>query len=225
MRRILILRLWNDSPAYNAMKQLHLAHEDNSVFVAYDPTLETKWTYRPDDRTILLRGTETYIPGILQKTLDGIRICMHLFQFDVLVRSNASTVIDCKELDRLLPNDAPYIYGGTPFAICWVDEAAGITADVLPELYGDVFMSGTGITLCRGMCGVLLHCAPQLKSNLVDDVSIGVLFRTLPVTWNTAFSCGVGRVTNCVFYRFCSDDRMGDAADIATQYTLLGLGH
>ena len=43
-------------------------------------------------------GCESYIPGILHKTLEAMEYCVRNLAFDVIVRSNISTVIDFRRL-------------------------------------------------------------------------------------------------------------------------------
>lgn len=215
MKKILVLRIYNSDPFYDQMKELHMKY-DNSYFVTYDPTLENEWTV--DGRTIKIKGNESFKPGILEKTLKALEICLD-FKWDYIIRSNMSTVIDLNELQKKLEN-VDSIYGGHVFELKWTCDRSGITQEVLNKIYGLKFVSGSTIVMSRDICELLVKNASECNRTLIDDVSIGVFLKNIPST-HIPFSESIELVPNCCFYRFrdYSYDRSQNVIDMGLHYS------
>ena len=216
--KILVLRIYNADKYYDQMKDLHMKYDD-SIFVTYCPTLESEWEI--DGRMIKIRGNESYMPGILEKTLKAIEICLENFEFDYLVRSNMSMVIDLKELESKIKNTW---YGGHIFNLTWTCEFSGITPQVLEKLYGLQFISGSCIVYSRNLCKYIVEQGEQCDRSLADDVSLGLLLRDTNADINIPFREGIPAIVEkCCFYRYrdFSEDRSQNIIDMEAQYKLL----
>jgi hypothetical protein len=217
--RILVLRIYNSTPEYDLMYQHHFVN-DESIFVCYNEKLNQPWKYDPNKRLIELKGTESKVPGVLDKTMKGLEICLGLFDFDVLVRSNISTVINLKELESQI-NHLPSVYGGHPWVLDWFDWKFGINHETLPKYRHTEFISGTSIVLSRNHCQFLVQNKNKLDYSIVDDVSIGYLMKEKGgVNFRSYYSEKGVPEKNVCFYRFCGEDRIKDANSISRLYRL-----
>ena len=135
---------------------------------------------------ILVPGTESFVPGILHKTLEALAHCARRYAFDFCVRSNASTVIDFARLplDELDGPDGP-------------DGPDGRVAYASTYVWrGDApFASGTNIVLSRAAVEYVLAHRAELDMRVIDDVALGALLRrvtapvqlSVPMAWNAEF--------------------------------------
>lgn len=111
--------------------------------------------------TIFVKGNETYIPGILNKTIEAIR-AIGLTDYDFIWRTNLSSVLDfaglAKYIDSLCVSSM--FYGGF----------TGLSVD------GSVsFASGAGFLMSRDVAIYLVDNRDLLRWDLIDDVAIGAL--------------------------------------------------
>lgn len=236
MVKALILRIYNSTPIYDAMKKLHMEN-DNSIFVTFNPDIDTEWKYTESERLIEVRGEESFIPGILDKTVVGLRACLELFDFDFLVRSNASTVIDTVELASQLENYSrdKHFCSGHTWPMEWIDgDLRFTTINWLGK--GLPLITGIGIVMSRVTCQYLVDNQNLLDRSRIDDVSIALALETLEkIHLNMPRSeREPGIVKGVCFYRFRSDgpapwlgihtgnpDRAEDIVSIEKQYKLL----
>ena len=122
-----------------------------------------------------IRGKETYVPGILDKTIRAIEYCHDNLSYTYLVRSNISTVIDFSKLDESKLVDK--YMGCDQNRLQWLDEPAGIKDK---SLWGTSYIGGIGIIMTRDTVSFLLEHKAEINMNVVDDVSIGALFSMYP---------------------------------------------
>jgi len=67
------------------------------------------------------------MPGLLDKTIRAMEICLKLFKFDYLIRSNISTVIDIEKFNKeILAYNSDFKYGGKVLELYWLHPEAGI---------------------------------------------------------------------------------------------------
>jgi len=109
-----------------------------------------------DAMTIFVKGDETYIPGILNKTIEAIRAIG--LSFDYIWRTNLSSVLDYQGLldyvDSCETSYAGYV---------------GTSVD------GYQFASGAGFLMSRDVVNYLLNNERLLMRDVIDDVAIGRL--------------------------------------------------
>ena len=111
-------------------------------------------------------GCESYIPGILYKTLEALEYCVRNFHFDFIVRSNISTVIDFPRLPLHELTDE-IVYAS---AYMWNKDDRD-----------NVYASGTNIILNRAAVDFLISHRDQINSDDIDDVAIGRLLSRVTV--------------------------------------------
>ena len=143
-------------------------------------------------------GLESYIPGILHKTLEALVYCVRNFRFDFIVRSNISTVIDFPRLPLHELTDT-LVYAS---AYMWNKDDRS-----------SAFASGTNIILNRAAVDFMLLHRDRMRRETIDDVAIGALLsnETIPrqlsteMRWND--ESGAGAV-----FRNRSESRHEDVA-------------
>ena len=203
---IVNLVIYNESSSYERLMRRELERLEyrgvKRLFVSLSPECTA---VHERDGTLHIPGSESFIPGILHKTLEALSYCASSFRFEFVVRSNISTVIDFDKLMGIIPHrNRGVLYASTHI---WGPGSA------------DAFASGTNIVLNEAAASYLLSARGYLNMDAIDDVSIGELMRRVtkplqlnqPMVWNDdseASSIGV-------VFRNRSEDRMKDVARMA----------
>jgi hypothetical protein len=174
MVKILNLILYNNNGAYNGMRQVlrkYLSHTDNKFFFyCFDENITENYVI--DGDMILIKGKETFIPGIFLKTVKAIEIVLQ-YEFDYLLRSNISTIVDHINLNNYL-SSTDIKYGGSGIiTLNWLDPPYGIRDH---RYRGTKYAHGTGIILSRAMAQMMIDNKDKLNYDVIDDVSIGLFF-------------------------------------------------
>ena len=154
-----------------------------------------------EDDMIYIKGTETYVPGILEKTIKVFEITKNM-EYDFLLRSNISTVIDYSKLNDILykiPDDVIYA-GGSCRLLTWLDPDYGIH-----KIYNIPFILGTSIILKREGVHKLINNKNVLSETIIDDVAIGLFFKHFgdkPYGFDSYYRYNLSCMTNdVIFYR------------------------
>jgi hypothetical protein len=171
--KILVLRIFNHTNEYDAMQQIHKKYNEDSIYIMYNPTLKTEYLYDKEEQMLEIQGSESYIPGVLDKTIKAIRICLELFDFDILIRSNISSILNIDYLQKQLSqrNNLTNLYGGYPIQ-CNSSEL---------NIFNVYFASGTSIVLSRDLCQTLVNDHCKLHYTVIDDVAIGMFMKDIDV--------------------------------------------
>lgn len=176
---ILNLVLYSDSPEYNEMYKITNEHYKKyknvkTVYYTFFKN-ETKENYKYDDKKNILyiRGKDTYLPGVLDKTLKTFYYFKDDYKkYDYIVRSNISSIVNfdnlCKELER-----TPLDYGSSIYLMIhknYRDPSCGINDD---RYQGTEYASGTCIILSKRLFGEIISKLNLFDYSVIDDVSIG----------------------------------------------------
>lgn len=115
---------------------------------------------------------ESFIPGILDKTLLSMKDALEEAGADVIVRTNLSSVYLWPKLADFLHKQVAAA-GGT--AAAWV---AGYSPD-------RSHLSGCNLIMSRAAAEAVLNLQGSLRRDLIDDVAISALCRAqrIPVRW------------------------------------------
>lgn len=177
-------------PMSDRVKILHLvlfSHDGSSYDNMYKITSEyykqfanvktIYYTYSPDisdpyelkHNILYIKGNETYIPGILDKTIQAFEYFDNdLYEYDYVVRSNISTIINFNILNKYLVNNS-------------VDYASGMMNDLQINIKHkhidndrNAYASGTSIIMSVDTMRLLLRGKHLLHRDLIDDVAIGL---------------------------------------------------
>ena len=130
--------------------------------------------YEIVDNIIYISGKESYIPGILEKTLKAFDIFKY-YDYDYIVRSNISTIINYKELFKHLKMEN-FDYGGPQYyTFTTIDLQAGMTKEK-NDIYKDHhFITGICVIFSKKTIKLLTdNMEDVLLYELIDDVAIGV---------------------------------------------------
>jgi hypothetical protein len=177
------------------------SNNNNITFYFYCYKEDLQEEYMIEDDMIYIKGAETYVPGILEKTIKVFEITKNM-EYDFLLRSNISTVIDYSKLDNILykiPDDVIYA-GGFCCLHNWIDNPSGIH-----KIYNIRFILGTSIILRREGVHKLINNKNVLSKTIIDDVAIGLFFNHFgdkPYGFDNYYRYNLSCVTNgVVFYR------------------------
>ena len=189
MIKILHLVLYSDDVYYNQMFDIlndfykHYENHNNKFFIkTYYYKFNSIITNDIEviDNIIHIKGEESFIPGILEKTLIAFKYIQKEFQednYNYLIRSNISSIIDFNLLVPELEKN-PIIYGSTNAGYFnYHDISSGIIDDIF-------FASGTNIIISNDGYKKLIDNLHLINKTNLDDVSIAILFKKLNISCN-----------------------------------------
>lgn len=167
------LVLYSNDKEYDKMYELTSKYYSKfsnvkTIYYKFDENIVNDYELRKN--ILHIKGKETYIPGILDKTIKAFQyIIDNHSHFDYVIRSNISTIVDFHLLTTYL-QETPIQFGG--------GLKNGIRGDKNhPDLENLIFASGTSIILSNATLKDLLNKKHHIRNDLIDDVSIGVLMR------------------------------------------------
>ena len=207
---ILNLILYYPSPHEDVMKEVLTTYLKTLPMVQfYFITLrQQEQDIVVEDHVMYIRGNETYIPGILDKTIRAMAYCHTNMSYQYLVRSNISTVIDFYKLNES-ELTAKYM-GCDQNNLQWLDPYGGITDQ---SLWGTRYIGGIGIIMTPDTVSFLLAHKDEIRMDVIDDVSLGAFFTKYNVfSLKTVATTHYNNETPAICYRNRSDDRFEDVA-------------
>jgi hypothetical protein len=125
-----------------------------------------------DGDVINIKGIETYIPGILNKTIDALLLFKNngeYEKYDYIVRSNISSIVNFSLLSKQLELSPVEYYGSTNIGHFTLDNIN------VP------FASGTNIILSNKGYLTLVNNINLLDRAFIDDISIAIFFYKLNI--------------------------------------------
>ncbi|MEL7060299.1 MAG: hypothetical protein AAGN46_09775 [Acidobacteriota bacterium] len=150
--------------------------------IIQDPTSDVDRVCPPEHQTLI-------VPGILLKTIYALELLQN--RYDVFFRTNLSSMLKLSAFDRFVQgHDLRY-----SSAFVWVDAlrqqlehigqiGPGRSVESLEELKGyegNSFASGSGYFLNQAEAKLLIDQKDRIRFDLVDDVSIGLMFPSCDV--------------------------------------------
>lgn len=188
-----------------------------TYYYCFDPNINEKYKIKAD--ILYIKGDEGYIPNILDKTIKAFEF-FNDFDYDYIVRSNISTIINFNLLSDKLLKDKPD-YGGGVTEIETLNSEAGI---IDTNLIGLNYVSGTNIILSNKTVNRILENTCQCTQNninydLIDDVAIGLLIRDyMPdielTIYNDYYTLEYETMKDYIFYRNRTEDRYKDVENM-----------
>jgi len=204
---ILILSVFNHDKLYDKMYEKNMEYLDTMnetygtlmrnirfYYVRADPEC-TVPVLNERTRMLVVPGTESWCPGILKKTIAGFRFFSSSalnfdFDFDYVVRTNASTFIDLEGLYNELSQvhlassihaldvsaRCPYIAMGhvSNLDSDTINYIYGLTEDSMNLYRNERFFQGVCIIMNRALYNDLVdYSATSINCNIVDDVELG----------------------------------------------------
>ena len=186
MVKILNLVLYSDNnksyiKMYNILRNYNNFNNIKTYFYKYDNTIDNDIEFVDD--IIKIKGEETMIPGILDKTIIALKSVENIIvDYDYVIRTNISSIVNYKLLIEELEKNPITYYGGTHVMnLCWLDIPFGIVDN---KHFNTPFASGTNIILSKKGYKLLIDNSHFLDRTIIDDVSIGILFKKLNTCFN-----------------------------------------
>ncbi len=215
--KILNLVLYSENdPVYPLMRDVIREHSQRypyvqTLFYMYDQAIAADYDISGD--LLRIRGVETYVPGILNKTVDAMHITQN-WDYDLLIRTNISTIVDfggivgyCRSPD--------FFAGGYIHTVSsdWRDEKGGLFDG---RFTGKSFISGCCMILSRAAVSLVTNRRQFIDTSVIDDVTIsdflfykmGKTFTNL--THKVVLYANMYDPTKLVFRNFTYGNRMAD---------------
>ena len=172
------LVLYSDDREYNEMKEITQVFYDKfenvkTIYYNFDDKINEE--YKMEGNVLKIKGKESYVPGILDKTVKAMEYVVN-YEYDYLVRSNISTIVDFKLLDEELTKKPMEYGGGLINNLQNLDENAGIKNQTY---FGLKYVSGTSIIMSKKTLKTMIENKDKIDYKILDDVSIGLLMRFL----------------------------------------------
>ena len=176
---ILNLVLYSDSDYYRGMyentRKYYNKHKNvDTIYYMYSGNEDgDKYRYDKENNMLYIRGKETYVPGILDKTVKAFKFVSLLNKkYDYIIRTNISTLVNFRKLSEELMKN-PIDYGAGRYRNIskgYRDYKSGIDDEIYK---GIVFPSGTCIIFSGKLFDKILEKIHLIDYSVIDDVSIG----------------------------------------------------
>lgn len=180
--KFLNLVLYSKNNEYDDMYELTKNHYKkyknvDTIYYLFSNDIDENYKYDRIKNILIIKGNETYLPGILDKTIKAFKYVETIeningVKYDYIIRSNISTVINFDKLCKELVNKPVSYGGGFRMKIFkgWRDHPGGIIDD---RYEGVEYASGTSIIISRDLLNKMLKKINLIDYNVIDDVSIG----------------------------------------------------
>ena len=183
--KILNLVLYSEDENYFKMKEIlnkYYSYLKNFInidhyFYCFKEDLNSE--YLIENEMIYIKGKESFLGGILDKTLKTLDLFKDS-DYDYVVRTNISSVIDFESLSNWLYYN-PMDYGG-PFNYsgCNQVDSDGLTQENFEKYKNVPFVGGNCIVMSLKFVRSLLEIKNEiLHLGIIDDVSIGIAYDML----------------------------------------------
>ena len=159
---------------YELTRRFYLQFSNvDTIYYVYDENIDSEYNYDQEKNLLRIRGKETYLPGILEKTIKTFHFVPTLGkQYDYIIRSNISTLVDFNKLSDVLTTTKIHYGGGLTMTLSkeWRDPNCGIHDD---RYQGVTYASGTCMMFSNELFQKMLSMTDRIDYNVIDDVSIG----------------------------------------------------
>lgn len=179
MKIIILIIASDDADYYLKMqdiwkKYMNTNSNIKSYFIKFSNYIKEDVELDDFNNTIWIKGEETYIPGILDKTIKSYKYLIdNNIEFDYVLRTNLSTVVILDNLYEFL-NENHIEYGGSPGILRKQILTNKIYCKelLLIDDSNKFYPFGTSILLSKNSIITLL--SQNINYNIIDDVSIGL---------------------------------------------------
>lgn len=152
----------------------HYKKYDTVTTYFYTMMEDLEEDYKIIDDIIYIKGKECYVPSLLIKTIKTFEL-FEKDDYDYIVRTNVSTIINYEELIKeLIQTPIKFYGGGLSMNLQWTADYAGITDDTW---FGTTFITGTSIIFSKEAFRFLLNNKDKIRLDIIDDVSLGIFFK------------------------------------------------
>lgn len=184
------LVLFSTDHSYGDMKDVSSKYYSTlknvrTIYYRFDADIQSDYELR--DNVLLIRGHETLIPGILDKTIKVLEYAVKnklIDECDYILRTNVSTIVNFANLEREMLH-VPFYGGVYAPTLQWLDPKYGIVDD---KWFGTQFVTGSGIIFSKDAVRYMLKNKNLLENTIIDDVAFGIFFarylKTAPVVFD-----------------------------------------
>lgn len=143
----------------------------DTYFVELSEGIQNEYKISKD--CIMIKGRESMVPGILQKTIDALLILREKkYNYDWVVRTNVSTIIDYDLVKMNVALDSSLDYFSGCFSMVQdKNEHYGIADE---RYLGTKFAHGTFIGMSKKVVETILQKRHKIEFNIIDDVALGL---------------------------------------------------
>jgi hypothetical protein len=130
--------------------------------------------YDIDGNILYIKGKESFLPGVLEKTLKAFKYYENdLDNYDYIIRTNISTIVDFQLLAKELHENPINFYGGgNKRVLQWT--GGGINDS---KWFGTEYIEGTAIIFSREAIKYIITHDHLIRKDIIDDVSFAILMR------------------------------------------------
>jgi hypothetical protein len=175
--KILNLVLYSEHDEYKQMKQITEKYYQRfpNVKTVYYTFSDQEEPYRMKKNTLYIKGQETYIPGIIDKTKKAILYFANDYEkYDYIVRSNISTIINFDLLSQELKKQ-PIDYGNG--LIIDMESYDIDTIDGVKKFKNVKYASGTSIIMSKRVIKQMVKKNKWINEKIIDDAAIGMFIQ------------------------------------------------
>lgn len=224
--KVLILSIFSETDFYNKMREIQRKYVNSTdifdyYFISYKKDIDSE--IKLDGDTLYIKGTDTYM-NILEKTIIAMGFFKQKKEYDFIIRTNISTIINYKLLLPYLESTrkTKLFTGGRSIEVYPKDNDPSIGVTLFKKhiysMNGVRFFQGTCIIMSSDVANFIIQNSNCLKYDIIDDISIGLFIKTyLPEEYKLLFTTipphmSINSFTpNSVFIRNRSEpDRMVD---------------
>jgi hypothetical protein len=143
-----------------------------TIFYTNDNTIQDE--YMLQNNILLIKGEEKF-SNITIKTLKAFNyFSKEIDNYEYIIRSNISTIINFKILLNNLKNNEILYGGGNIMVLNWLDPKSGVTDS---SLFGLKFAQGTFIILKKQVFQLMMCRESEIRKDLVDDLTIALFIK------------------------------------------------
>jgi len=173
--RLLTLILYSESEEYikmyNIMREYYRFLMDRlDMLYLFYCFKDIDEDYKLEDDILYIKGEESYLPGILDKTIKAIDYFKNN-NYDYIIRVNISTILNYELLLNLL-NKYKFDFCGNVLTVCKNDEKAGLIDN---KYFDEVMVGGSCMIFSKSAYKYLLDNNDNIDYTVIDDISISVL--------------------------------------------------
>lgn len=175
-KKILNLILYSDGEEFNAMytqltkylERMNIEH----YFYAFNPNIEEEVIF--EDNIVYFKGEETFLPGILHKTLLAFEYFKD-YEYDFIIRTNMSTIINYEIFQKMINFNEFDFSCNLLYEKTELDIKSGLTENKTEIFNHYPFLTGMCLILNKKTINAICENKELIQSyGLIDDVSLGV---------------------------------------------------
>jgi hypothetical protein len=226
--KLLILSIYSNDKKYDEMLKIQRSYVHQYSNVIYYFVCLRKQTnmIEIEKDIIYVKGEEAFL-NITYKTIEALNYALQHIEFDYMIRTNISTIINIPALIKYCSSiTKKSIYtGGNLITLQWFHPEYGIKNK---KLFGTKYFQGTSIIMSKNVVSYMVKYKSKLRYDIIDDIAFGLFIDTyLPDAFVFENAPSFEKVPknvrldqldkNTIFYRnrdLKSTDRKGDVKNM-----------